>query len=200
LHPGLFSAFGLLTAELSRTFTQPILRPVTASVERTFTQLRERARRSLKQEAFTTYQAMEHVDLRYQGQAYEITLPYRRHTNLARLFSREHQRLYGYSSNDTVEAVNARLRAVIPTPKARLAKKGLRPSRPPAAISSRRMSLLGAWQKVPVYSRETLWAGVYGKGPCIVEEYDSTTVIGKHWSWSVDGYENLDLTTRSKSQ
>ncbi|OLB45571.1 hypothetical protein AUI07_07465 [archaeon 13_2_20CM_2_53_6] len=54
LHPGLFSAFGLLTAELSRTFTQPILRPVTASVERTFTQLRERARRSLKQEAFTT--------------------------------------------------------------------------------------------------------------------------------------------------
>src|SRR5437773_4313978 len=119
LHPGLFSAFGLLTAELSRTFTQPILRPVTASVERTFTQLRERARRSLKQEAFTTYQAMEHVDLRYQGQAYD---------------------------------------------------------------------------------RETLWAGVYGKGPCIVEEYDSTTVIGKHWSWSVDGYENLDLTTRSKSQ
>ena len=200
LHPGLFSAFGLLTAELSRTFTQPILRPVTASVERTFTQLRERARRSLKQEAFTTYQAMEHVDLRYQGQAYEITLPYRRHTNLARLFSREHQRLYGYSSNDTVEAVNARLRAVIPTPKARLAKKSLRPSRPPATISSRRMSLLGAWQKVPVYNRETLWAGVYGKGPCIVEEYDSTTVIGKHWSWSVDGYENLDLTTRSKSQ
>src|SRR5438876_1254315 len=200
LHPGLFSAFGLLTAELSRTFTQPILRPVTASVERTFTQLRERARRSLKQEAFTTYQAMEHVDLRYQGQAYEITLPYRRHTNLARLFSREHQKLYGYSSNDTVEAVNARLRAVIPTPKARLAKKSLRPSRPPAAISSRRMSLLGAWQKVPVYSRETFWPGVYGKGPCIVEEYDSTTVIGKHWSWSVDGYENLDLTTGSKSQ
>src|SRR5216117_449748 len=36
LHPGLFSAFGLLTAELSRTFTQPILRPVTASIERTF--------------------------------------------------------------------------------------------------------------------------------------------------------------------
>src|SRR3989441_9154525 len=200
LHPGLFSAFGLLTAELSRTFTQPILRPVTASVERTFTQLRERARRSLKQEAFTTYQAMEHVDLRYQGQAYEITLPYRRHTNLARLFSREHQKLYGYSSNDTVEAVNARLRAVIPTPKARLAKKSLRPSRPPATISSRRMSLLGAWQKVPVYSRETFRPGVYGKGPCIVEEYDSTTVIGKHWSWTVDGYENLDLTTRSKSQ
>ncbi len=200
LHPGLFSAFGLLAAELSRTFTQPILRPVTGSIERTFTQLREQARRSLKQEGFAVYHATEHVDLRYQGQAYEITLPYGRNTNLARLFGREHKKLYGYSSNDTVEAVNARLRAVIPTPKARLAKKSLRPSRPPAAISSRRMSLLGDWQKVPVYSRETFWPGVYGKGPCIVEEYDSTTVIGKHWSWSVDWYENLDLTTRSKSQ
>src|SRR5947199_8319051 len=137
LHPGLFSAFGLLTAELSRTFTQPILRPVTASIERTFTQLRERARRSLKQEGFKTYQAMEHVDLRYQGQAYEITVPYRRHTNLARLFSRERQKLYGYSSNDTVEAVNARLRDVIPTPKATLAKKSLELSRPPAASYAR---------------------------------------------------------------
>src|SRR6266700_7446044 len=191
LHPGLFSAFGLLAAELSRTFTQPILRPVTGSIERTFTQLREQARRSLKQEGFAVYHATEHVDLRYQGQAYEITLPYKKNTNLTRLLGREHKKLYGYSSNDTVEAVNARLRAVIPTPKARLAKKSLRPSRPPAAISSRRMSLLGAWQKVPVYSRETFWPGVYGKGPCVVEEYDSTTVIGKHWSWTVDEYENL---------
>src|SRR6266851_5321368 len=52
LHPGLFSAFGLLTAELSRTFTQPI--HATENVERTFAQLREQARKSLKEEGFTT--------------------------------------------------------------------------------------------------------------------------------------------------
>jgi N-methylhydantoinase A/oxoprolinase/acetone carboxylase beta subunit len=57
------------------------------------------------------------------------------------------------------------------------------------------MSLLGTWKKVPVYKREDLFPGVHSRGPCIIEEYDSTTVIGKRWCWKVDAYENLDLTT-----
>src|SRR5207245_2335423 len=115
LHPGLFSAFGLLTAELSRTFTQPI--PATENVERTFAQLREQARRSLEQEGFATYQTREHVDLRYQGHAYEITVPYKKTANLPKLFSREHKKLYGYSSRYTIETVIGQLRAIIATPK-----------------------------------------------------------------------------------
>jgi N-methylhydantoinase A len=196
LHAGLFSAFGLLTAELSRTFSQPILKRATTSIERYFTQLRERARKSLKQEGFTTYNTTEQVDLRYQGQAYEITVPYRKNANLAKLFGREHKKLYGYSSNDTVEAVNARIRAVIPTPKARLAKNKLQPSKP-LASSSRRVSLLGSWQKVPIYNRESLSPGVYSKGPCVVEEYDSTTLIGRDWTWKIDEYQGIDLTNTS---
>src|SRR2546428_12520294 len=194
LHPGLFSALGLVTAELSRTFTQPILKPATTGIERTFTQLRERARRSLKQESFTSYNTIEQVDLRYQGQAYEITVPYKKNANLARLFGREHKKLYGYSSNDAVEAVNARIRAIIPMPKARLSKKKLHPSKPPIALLSRRISSLGSWQKVPVYKRESMWPGVCGKGPCIFEEYDSTTMIAKNWTWKVDEYQDIDLT------
>jgi N-methylhydantoinase A len=193
-HPGLFSAFGLLTTELSRTFTQPILKPTSKRIERTFTQLREQVRKSLKQEGFTTYNITEQVDLRYQGQAYEITVPYKKNSKLSRLFGREHRRLYGYSSSDTVEAVNTRIRAVIPTPKARLSKEKLRRSRPPIAPSSRRVSLSGSWQEVPVYDREELWSGVYGKGPCIFEEYDSTTMIAKNWAWKIDQYQDIDLT------
>jgi N-methylhydantoinase A len=193
-HPGLFSALGLLTAELSRAFIQPVLKHRTTSIERTFKHLREQARKSLKQEGFTTYNTTEQVDLRYEGQAYEITVPYKRNTNLARLFGREHKKLYGYSSNDAVEAVNARIRAVIPTRKARLANQKLRLSRPSSAASSRQLMLLEGWRKVPVYNRESLWLGVQKKGPCIIEEYDSTTLIGKNWIWKVDPYENIDLT------
>ena len=47
-HPGLFSAFGLLTADLSRTFTQPIPKRAMTNIEPTFVQLREQARKSLK--------------------------------------------------------------------------------------------------------------------------------------------------------
>ena len=77
VHPGLFSAFGLLTSEVSRTFVLPILNPATASIEQSFTRLRAQARESLQQESFRSYQTIEQVDLRYQGQSHEITVPYR---------------------------------------------------------------------------------------------------------------------------
>ena len=200
VHSGLFSAFGLLTADLSRTFTQPILRQAPTNIEPTFTQLREQARKSLKKEGFTTYRIVEHVDMRYEGQAYEMTLPYHKNTNLARLFAREHKKLYGYSSTDDVEAVNARIRTVIPIPKAKLIKTRQQSTKPPAPISSRRMSLLGVWQKVPVYIREDLVPGVRSKGPCIIEEYDSTAIVGKNWNWKVDPYQNIDLTVRASAK
>jgi N-methylhydantoinase A len=192
-HPGLFSAFGLLTAELSRTFTHPILKQVITNIEPTFKQLREQARKSLKQEGFASYRTLEQVDLRYKGQTYEITLPYKEDTNLTRLFGREHKRLYGYSSTDDVEAVNARIRTVIPIPKAKLIKTRLQSTKPPTSISSRRISLLGRWQKAPVYYREDLLPGAEGKGPCIIEEYDSTTIIGNNWNWKIDPYQDIDL-------
>ena len=197
IHPGLFSAFGLLTAELSRRFIQPIIEQSVINVEPTFIQLREQARKSLKEEGFTGYQTVEQVDLRYQGQSYEITLPYKENTNLERLFGREHKNLYGYSSKDAVEAVNARIRAIIPIPKAKLAKRQLKSGKPPAPASSRKMSLLGSWQKVPVYDREKLFPGVRSRGPCIIEEYDSTTVIGRNWKWKIDPYQDLYLILRT---
>jgi N-methylhydantoinase A len=199
-HPGVFSAFGLLTAELSRTFTQPLLKQAITSIEPSFKQLREQVRKSLKQEGFVSYRALEQVDLRYHGQAYEITLPYKKGTNLTRLFGREHKRLYGYSSTDDVEAVNARIRIVVPIPTAKLIKKRLQSTKPPTSISSRRISLLGRSQKVPVYNRENMLPGVRSKGPCIIEEYDSTTIIGNNWNWKIDPYQNLDLTVRASAK
>ena len=193
LHPGLFSAFGLLTAELSRTFSRTILQPATTSLEHSFKQLRLQARKELYQEGFGTYGTRESVDLRYQGQAYEITVPYKKKTNLQRLFGLEHKKLYGYSSNDTVEAVNARIQATIPTPKASLAEKKLTRTKT-SSISSRRVWLSETWMKVPIYDRAIFRAGVHGKGPCIVEEYDSTTVVGRSWSWKVDPYDDIVLS------
>lgn len=198
-HPGLFSAFGLLTADVSRTFTQPISKQATTSVEPTFVQLRDQARKSLKEEGFTTYQTVEQVDMRYQGQAYEITLPYKKTTNLVRLFGREHRKLYGYSSTDSIEAVNARIRTVIPIPKAKLIKTRLQSTRPPTPIAYRRMSLLGSWVKVPVYNREDLVTGVRSRDPCVIEEYDSTTLVGSNWNWKIDLYRNVDLTFRTSA-
>lgn len=193
LHPGLFSAFGLLRAELSRTFAQTVLKPATTSLEPFFKLLRARVRAELNQEGFATYETRESVDLRYQGQAYEITVPYTGKANLQRSFRAEHKKLYGYSSNDTVEAVNVRIRAIMSTPKASLVKKELTGTRQ-VSSTSRRAWISGRWMRVPIYDRAVFRAGVHGTGPCIVEEYDSTTVIGKSWSWKIDPYDNITLS------
>lgn len=196
-YPGLFSAFGLLTADLSRTFSEPILKPVSTSIESYFRKVRERARRTLELEGFTAYRTVEQVDLRYQGQVYDITVPYRKNVELTTLFGREHKKLYGYSSSDIVEAATARVRAVIPTPKAGLVKTRLQVSRVPAPSSTRRVLLSNGWRKIPIHNRENLTPGVYGTGPCIIEEYDSTIMIGKIWNWKIDTYGDIDMLARA---
>src|SRR2546430_10998345 len=107
---------------------------------------------------------------------------------------REHKQHIRYTSKDRVEAVNPRIRANITRPKTKLAKKQLQHAEPPAPTSLRRVSLLGSWQKVLVYNRENLFPGAGSKGPCIIEEYDSTTIIGRNWRWKIDPYQDLDLT------
>ena len=59
---------------------------------------------------------------------------------------------------------------------------------------------MGRWQKVPVYNREDLVTNVRSRGPCVIEEYDSTTVIGNNWNWKIDPYRNLDLTVRASAK
>ena len=50
-----------------------------------------------------------HVDLRYKGQSYEITVPWEQRETFAEL----HRRLYGYDHQDReVEQVTARVKAI----------------------------------------------------------------------------------------
>ena len=194
LHPGLFSAFGLLTAELSRTFSQPVMKTLPFNIEPSFEELRRHARKSLKQEGFPEFHVKEHVDLRYQGQAYEITVPYKKNTDLGRFFAQEHAKRYGYASTDSMEVVNIRVQTFIPTRKLRLVAKKSRQSTVTSPNSARRVLLSdGTSRIIPVYIREKLAPGAKGKGPAIIEEYDSTTMIGKNWLWKVDQLENIQL-------
>jgi N-methylhydantoinase A len=61
------------------------------------------------------------LDMRYVGEAYELTIPYLERPDDERLvehaverFHAEHERLYGFRRQDPVEIVNARLRARVP--------------------------------------------------------------------------------------
>jgi N-methylhydantoinase A/oxoprolinase/acetone carboxylase beta subunit len=54
----------------------------------------------------------------------------------------------------------------------------------------------GEFGKVPVYDRYRLRRGMTMQGPAIVEEVESTTVVGAAFTFEVDGSDNLVLTAR----
>ncbi len=210
-HAGLFSAYGLLTADIERNFAIPVMGD-TASVdlEQYFEKLRRTARKAIGefrekgegQKTISKFRFFEFVEARYLGQSYEMPIPYRKKksaTDIEREFNLKHKEHYGYSSDDRIEIVNAKLRALIPTKKPELApKRNLIGSSKPIG-SKRRAWVSNKFYDVHTIQRESLASGMKGKGPCIVEEYDSTAIINSTWSWRMDQFGNLTLSRYSGS-
>jgi N-methylhydantoinase A/oxoprolinase/acetone carboxylase beta subunit len=65
------------------------------------------------------------------------------------------------------------------------AQKGLRPVF---------VAAWGRFAEVPVYDRAGLQGGAELAGPCVIEEPDSTAIIGPDVTVRVDAYRNLIAT------
>ena len=116
-YPGVLCAFGLLVSDVVLDYSQYVLAPVT---EDTFAVLQnyldqmimqagfDLSREGLPSEAMTFISS---VDMRYQGQAYELTIPIS--ADLVADFHAVHANTYGYSMlKRPVEVVNLRLQAI----------------------------------------------------------------------------------------
>ena len=186
VHAGIFSAYGLLTANITRTFALPVLTTDTL-LEPYFDELREMASRAMKNEGFTNCTFIEYVDARYKGQSFEFRIPYEKSADMKSRFSEKHKEAYGYSSTDEIEIVNVRVKAVIITSSPRIKTKCKREEyATPTEYRDTRIKKI--FTKIPVYLREDLKLGTYGKGPSIIEEYDSTIVVNPGWKWKVYDY------------
>ena len=196
-HPGLFSAYGLLTVDLARVFSVPAMTTELGSLRDSFERLAGECTQVLANDGIEKPILHESVDLRYEGQSFEINLPYKPAENLRQRFDAKHRELYGYSSSESrVEAVNAKIRAIVEVPKIERRKDEVEiegKETPPKPTESRPAWISGNDIMASVYVRENLFAGQKGEGPCIVEEYDSTTVINSNWTWRVDEFRNLRL-------
>ena len=53
---------------------------------------------------------------------------------------------------------------------------------------------LGGWTDTAVYDRYAMTAGDQAKGPAMIEEADSSTVVPAGWVADVDDHGNLILT------
>ena len=137
------------------------------------------------------------MNLRYAGQGYEITVEAT--DDYVELFHREHERRYGYANRSrTVELVNIRIRAVVPSETIHSAEHERRSGDGrKAAICDRQIFVDGGWSKGMVYAREELRAGDSFCGPAVVAEYSATTFVPPGCRVEVDAFLNLVIDVRS---
>jgi len=207
LNPGMFSAMGLLTADLFHDYIRALVERADdidpEKVESCFLDMEEEGRETLMGESVTPGDMRFHrqLDLRYLGQAYELTVDSPDHfdagaaQSAVAAFHRRHLEVYGYSAiEEPVEFVNIRLRAVGFISKPSL-KESPQASIEPSPLERRLVYFEGkdAWIETPVYKREAIRTGCTLKGPAVVEQYDATTVIYPSWGATVDGFGNMVL-------
>jgi N-methylhydantoinase A len=198
--PGMFSAFGLLTADIFHDYARSVVVDSSGldeeEAEELYIQMEGEGRAALEAEGVEP-QAMvfrRQMDLRYMGQSYELTVDLPSDGGgfggCVEAFHLRHEEIYGYSApGEPVEVVNLGLRAIGKIPKPSLA--GLRHVSGAPTPSMRRLAYFEGphlWVETPVYRRDALGPGVELQGPAIVEQYDATTVVYPDWGVSVDDY------------
>jgi N-methylhydantoinase A len=200
--PGVFSAVGLLEAELEhhlvRTLNAPLAELTEDDVESAFEALAEEASGLMGETAML--QIDRAIDAKYAGQSFELTIPLTGPRTLvaaiAEIFAREHERTYGHRADaDPVQIVNVRIVA-------RLARDGFSPSATlhnKASISPRfgastRNAYFGQHHgtlRTPVLSRFELDRTEPRGGPLLIDEYDATTLVPPRCSVCLDHFNNI---------
>jgi len=205
--PGLFSAFGLLSAEVehhySRTFRRLLRNVDPLELGEAWEQLAREAADQLRADGFSRNQMRlrRSANLHYQGQTFELTVPVPDGSldtealiELAEAFGQEHERTYGHraGTEEPVEIVNIQLigQGVPEHPRLpatlSLARQTAE-SRLPA-----RQAYFGpqvGWLETPVLRRSDLVRSC--QGPCIVEEYDATCIVPPSATAVLDAFGNL---------
>lgn len=165
--------------------------------------LRERAGRSLIADGIPAeaHEVAFQADLRYAGQAFQITVNFTEQELRARgvallteTFDAEHEHLFTFKLGDGHEILM--LRAVVKAAAAPLAERqpaATVASREEARVHDTRFYYEGRWHDAVIYARERLCAGLCLPGPCIVAEMDSTTVVLPGHEAVVDAIGNLLL-------
>jgi N-methylhydantoinase A len=215
--PGALSAFGILVSDVVKDYSRTVLWRVANKLprdllEREFAGLRRRAEKDFRAEEWKgSIIHRRSVDVRYQGQGYELNIPYTR--NLIRDFRSEHQRRYGYSYPEReVELVTLRLRATVKSQLAGIAK-GTTPGRvgtgalarpgraKPGDESSNRAPVFFSGKKLTasILSRDSLLAGRKYSGPAVVTEYSATTVVPPGLRFHTEPAGNLIIEIGGRS-
>ena len=190
---GVASAIGLLVAEVKFDVSRTLLTALDAADPAAlFTEMEAEAAAVVRHSTGDEPAEMRReVDLRYIGQGYELTVPFESASKARAAFEELYARRYGMASpEEAVEATTWRLTAVgrLATVELPHFQSGVLPE------PHRRRAWFPeseGWTEAAVYRRDALPAGARLRGPAIVEERESTTVLPPDMEAEVDAYGNL---------
>jgi len=204
--PGALSALGILRADVVKDVSQTVRLAVEQAAEakrelrQRFTGIELNGLREMRAEGFSATQVRIErlLDMRYVGQAYELTVPAA--GDFVDRFHCAHERRYGYADpGRAVEVVNVRARLRGATPKPSLPKSRVSGSSGGAAlVEHRAVQVAGRSERTAIYDRAKLRAGNRFAGPAVVVEYSATTFVPPGWRARVDAYENILLEPKRK--
>lgn len=208
---GVAAALGFLTApasfEFSRTQLLVLDEAALPRLDAVFLELSKEGESVLidagVQPEAVRYERRVEVRHRGQGHVIEVPLPDERLVDigaeaLRQRFFQHYAKVYGHAHEHlVVEITTCRLAAIGPVPHVRLARSESDGGGVANALKGSRRAFfkeLGGYVETPVYDRYRLSADACFEGPAIVEQIDSTAVIGPHTRVEVDSYLNLIVT------
>jgi N-methylhydantoinase A len=198
--PGLLSAYGILTAPVTREVSRSILRsheePGTSDfLTESLRALSDEARNALEAEGADpgAITVERQIDARYRGQSFELRVPAEpKEGDWVEAFHGAHAARYGYRRDEApVEAVTARATASAPGPQ--VAVPHVAPTEGPPETAACTVVHRGARLDAQAVWRTDLRGGDRLAGPALVLDYSATTWVPPRWSLSVDAVGILHL-------
>ena len=198
-YASVLSAFGMLTADIIKDYVQTVMlsnNTTPDKIDACFSPLVKQGFSDIASQGVDRQNVIieRFLDARYQGQSYELTIPYSH--DWVSVFGQMHQQTYSYQMPaSNIEIVNIRARAIgkleHPTPVAQ-SYVGENPEH--ALIGYRDIIFPGKTKSIPFYDHESLLPGNRLVGPAVIIRPDTTVLIDTDDSLYVDGYLNLCIT------
>jgi N-methylhydantoinase A len=202
--PGNFSALGLLIADVRRDFVRTRISTTAttpiAGVHAAIQALLRAGEAELESAGFAPNRRRfaASLDMRYAGQAFELSVPIAMDVSsideIERAFARFYAQRYGATRKVMIEIVSYRLAAWGLCEKPRLPP--VAPTRSTHGVpepEKRAAVFAGHELQVQIFDRDRLAAGEVVAGPVLIEETGSTTVVPPGWNATVDGIGCLVL-------
>jgi len=211
---GVASAIGMLVAprstEFTRSFVQRLASADWDAVHAILGELEARGREVLREAGAAAADIEIHpsADMRYVGQGYEVTVAVDRQALLDRdaaklrlAFEAQYRERFARTLPDMqVEVVSWRVRASAApmADEVRLEQTAVASSNAPIGERQVYFSELGAFTTTPVYARQRLAVGARVDGPAVIEEAESTVVMGPGAFVTVDANGNLIMHMQAR--